>query len=214
MIDGSASRPIIPELARAAAAIVKVSEEGKPVVSVQAAVWNELPQTSASSENLGLALLSMVAQAQVQPWCDNMGAIRLASKPVAAQLHHAQRFAGYRKFAHTSDRHHFLALPQHTKAHRSLEEIDQLAGRDKKVALGNHFADARAKEALLSHPQPSQGQVRQMEHDVEFTFVAAKLAASVLKVFPVPERRERVQGYARLRVKHTTWHTWNETATG
>jgi hypothetical protein len=216
VMDGSCSREYLPELSRAAWALAVIDDNGLPVITVTGAVDGTLPQTPQAAEHVPMAVLAQLATGTVKVWSDCLGVVRDTHLSRRDQLRPNKVYAGVRRFGLRQDGAAFVQPAQHTKAHRSLEAIQELEGEERAVALGNRHVDSMAKQALELQPAPTDLQQRELAAAVRDTKLALKTLAATLRCFPLDgDRKERLPLRHRVpRVKKVGWHTWCKDAHG
>eukprot|EP00959_Pyramimonas_sp_CCMP1952_P097850 2045185-Pyramimonas_sp.AAC.1 len=96
----------------------------------------------------------------------------------------------------------------HAPAHRSQEDLDRLPESERRIGIGNRYADSLAKQALLLHPQASEALDQEVSELIDKLVFAAKVMAKVLCVFPV-ERFGRSPSGPRCKfLRCGGWHHW------
>ncbi len=190
-VDGSCSQHVIPELRRAATAIVARDPERGVSWRIRMAVPSPMPQTSQAAEHVALPMLHAylgATTAVLDVASDCAGVVRACNGGVARPLSGARLYGGLLKPVLAdpswSRQVRIRKVPAHLDPHN-------LQGEARDDALGNGAADEEAKRARDMHPSPTPAQVQDLEAELKRMRYVVRAVAATLPLFP-PMPRERV----------------------
>jgi len=149
--DGSCLWPTVKKLARAGWAAVQVAKDGTLLKGVYGTVPREVPQTSLAAEYQGAKAVVDLAIDPITVRGDCDAVVSSLKAPCHNGRDFAMSGAFWRAVArHHGILHHMIASAWHTKAHRSISEV-QDDPEELQRFRGNQLADLWAKKAAALH---------------------------------------------------------------
>ena len=192
-IDGSASRPALPELTRAACAVVGLWPDNSVRFRLLFPVWRQLPQTSQAAEYVVGAATYRLAKEKVIVYSDCANVVRDNCQPVprSALGMYGAVVRDKLKYPESAARvEAFLKV----RAHRSMDE--SMSDDQRRLAIGNDEADRAAKRAVREcHPPIDEEQVRQAEDGIAVAKAIIELIRHLGKEWGRLPRVGRIPGW-------------------
>jgi hypothetical protein len=188
--DGSAYRHVVPELSRAAWAIVFANDNYEVEAILKGPVWARLGQTSQTAEHVACAIANQTVVVPCTAYTDCLSVVATCKLPCADQLRGNKLHAGIRKLAIQDENFANLASVRHVKAHLTREQMDALPFEEKMQAELNSIADAHAR-TLANSLRPDRGLLRDTEACMKTQRQILQLLARTMAVFPREQRAQR-----------------------
>ena len=179
--DGSCRKHEIPELTRAAWAVVSVDEAGEAAVS-SGPVWKGLLQSSQAGEACAYAAASQRATGPTKLVVDFLGIVGAHQLSMAEASHFKKVHAGILKEARCASGFGHIGEVVWQKAHLDPGEtgLDPLVARQRK---GNFLADHFAKQALSAHPRLSDQKLGIIDDDLSLAKWFATYACAAFSLW-------------------------------
>eukprot|EP00973_Karenia_brevis_P065272 9065727-Karenia_brevis.AAC.1 len=199
-VDGSCKPHVVPELARAAAAVVAIDADSQLLFRFLMPVCRPWPQTPQAAEYIAGALPYRVATTETVVYSDCANVVK-DHNDAHSGFHHKRAYAGLMR-----DRLQLPSSAQHirafrkVRAHQSLADITDAAER--RLAAGNNLADEAAKEALeICHPPVNESERRAVNREVRIAHAVLQLIACLGKEWRRVPRATRRQPARRQQVE-------------
>ena len=211
-VDGSCDQHPIKELKRASWSCVQVDAEGNKVASAHGTVPRHLPQTSQAGEFAALVAATRAAGGTCCVYGDCSNVVKSWTQPKSSWLQKGDVYGGVMQEARRANSEGFINDMQWVKAHQSISTLVKVASADAiRKAMGNDFADGKAKEGLLLHPQPEHVDKVVCDRMVKHTRQVCFLAAKILPLWPSMQRTDEVNkgpSTREVRKKRRRPHQW------
>ncbi len=211
-VDGSCTTHVIPELRRAATALVAMGDEDSTVWRIRMAVPAPMPQSSQAAEFAALPLVQ--AYLRAADWrfdvaSDCMNVVRSCNDPPARAMGGNKKFGGIMKTVRADTQWCRQVAVRKVPAHTNFSAM--APGDARSDAIGNHFADSEAKKALAMHPQPSPAEQQELAAAIRRSRLVVRTIASVLPLFPpMPAEKMKRRPVARTgaTIRGEGGHRW------
>ncbi len=181
--DGSCTTHVVPELRRAAFAVIVKDEAGRVLARVSSPLWRQLPQTPQAAEFAAYAAAVQFLGGPSRFFGDCLNVIRQAGAAPRRRVAPHFRYSGIlRDTLKDPNRLGMVMAFEKVKAHVALDTIDDEEERAR--AAGNAEADLLAKAAVKRHPQLPPADEAMLEASFKDAAIIIKLAAAVLRKWP------------------------------
>ena len=107
--------------------------------------------------------------------------------------------------------HEHVRQPQHTPAHRTIEQIRLLPAAERRIALGNRHVDLQAKDGLKHHEGFPEAFEKDFAAELQRIRFTARTLSATLRLFEPIKYGRRLKQYERKqrRLLQETWHSWH-----
>jgi hypothetical protein len=210
--DGSSDNHVIPDLARAAAAVVLYDAFFNKIAMVGFTLPSDHPHTAFHAEHAAAASAAKSVKQQWLHLTDNMAVVCTSRLQVRAQLDKRSASAGWRRQALRGDGIHHLQACEHVKAHQDLEAIED--PDELQCALANRDADELAVWSRKELHKKADSQVQEtLETQLRFQKKYLRMLGELLALYPKAEKSERIALGPRPKVskqRNMHHHSWTK----